>query len=95
MFKDKFKKKPNQLEEEYKAVLHQLATLSADSKEYTTAVNNLKTLQEIRRNQANCVDVNKAMAVSGNLLGIAMILNFERVGTITSKALGFVIKGRI
>lgn len=95
MFKDKFKKKPDKLEWEYDAVLHQLATLSADTEEYTTAVNNLKTLQELRRNPAKCVDVNKVLIVSGNLLGIAMILNFERVGTITSKALGFVIKGRI
>lgn len=95
MIKDYFKKKPNMLEEEYKAVLEQLATLSADSKEYTTAVNNLKTLQEIRKNQANCVDVNKMLSVGGNLLGIGLILNYERLNTITTKALGFVIKGRI
>jgi hypothetical protein len=33
--------------------------------------------------------------IAGNLLGIALILNHERVNVVTSKALGFVMKGRV
>jgi ribosomal protein L18E len=33
--------------------------------------------------------------VAGNLLGIGMILGFERASVVTSKALGFVLRGRV
>lgn len=33
--------------------------------------------------------------VAGNLAGILLILNFEKLGNVTSKALGFVLKGRV
>ncbi|HRX15969.1 MAG TPA: hypothetical protein P5123_06625 [Spirochaetota bacterium] len=33
--------------------------------------------------------------VMTNLIGIGMILGYERVNIITSKALGFVLKGRV
>jgi len=33
--------------------------------------------------------------VVGNLLGIGLILGYERAGIITTKALGFVLRGRV
>lgn len=35
------------------------------------------------------------LIVAGNLVGILLILKFEKMDIITSKALGFVMKGRI
>lgn len=35
------------------------------------------------------------LIVCGNLLGILLILNHEKLDIISSKALGFVIKGRV
>jgi hypothetical protein len=35
------------------------------------------------------------LVVGGNLLGIVLILNFERLDIVRSKALGFVLKGRV
>lgn len=35
------------------------------------------------------------LTVGGNLLGIALILSYERLNVITTKALGFVIRSRI
>lgn len=35
------------------------------------------------------------LVVGGNLLGILMILNFERLDIVRSKALSFVLKGRV
>ena len=34
------------------------------------------------------------LMVAGNLTGIMMILNFERLDIIRSKAIGFILKGR-
>ena len=33
--------------------------------------------------------------IAGNLLGIILILGYERANVITTKALGFVIRGRV
>ncbi len=33
--------------------------------------------------------------IAGNLLGIALILGFEKANVLTSKALGFVMRGRV
>lgn len=35
------------------------------------------------------------LVVGGNLIGILLILNFERLDIVRSKALGFVLKGRV
>lgn len=35
------------------------------------------------------------LVVGGNLLGILLILHFEKIGIISTKALGFVLKGRV
>lgn len=35
------------------------------------------------------------LVVGGNLIGILLILNFEKMDIIRSKALGFVLKGRV
>lgn len=35
------------------------------------------------------------LVVGGNLLGILLILNFERLDIVRSKAMGFVLKGRV
>lgn len=42
----------------------------------------------------NKVSKDTMAVVAGNLLGIALILNYEKAGIITSKAVGFIIKGR-
>jgi hypothetical protein len=33
--------------------------------------------------------------IAGNLLGIVLILTYEKVNVITTKALGFIIRGRV
>lgn len=41
------------------------------------------------------IDVNTVVLVAGNLAGILLILNHERLHVVSSKALGFVLKGRV
>lgn len=36
-----------------------------------------------------------ALVVAGNLMGILLILNFEKLDIVRSKALSFVLKGRV
>lgn len=35
------------------------------------------------------------LVVAGNLLGIVLILNFEKIDIVRSKAMSFVLKGRV
>jgi len=41
------------------------------------------------------IDPNTVLVVAGNLLGIVLILYFEKFDIIRSKAVGFVLKGRV
>ena len=41
------------------------------------------------------VSVDTVLVVLGNLAGILLILNFEKLNVLTSKAIPFVLKGRI
>ena len=41
------------------------------------------------------VSLDTALVVGGNLAGILLILNFEKLSVLTSKAIPFVLKGRI
>ena len=45
-------------------------------------------------NQDSDID-NFSGATPGNLMGIFLILGYEKANVITSKALGFIIKGRV
>ena len=55
----------------------------------------LERLYKIKKEHTSeKVDANTKAVVAGNLLGIAMILNYERVHVVSSKALGFVMKSK-
>lgn len=63
-----------------------------------------KTPEEIElviglREKANAtkksVSMDTVLVVLGNLAGILLILNFEKLNVLTSKAIPFVLKGRI
>jgi len=41
------------------------------------------------------VSKDTVLIVGGNILGLLLILNFEKMGIITSKALGLIIKSRV
>lgn len=72
--------------------------LEMDEKDPTleAKMNRLEKLYEIK----SAVDKGKIskdtlVVVGGNLLGILLVLNFEKLGIVTSKAFGLVIKGRV
>ena len=55
----------------------------------------LKAKNDDKSRGANKELINTLLIVLGNLLGIVLILNYEKMGVVASKALGFVIKGRV
>lgn len=61
---------------------------------FATHLDQLEKLYKIKANANDRVSLETLLPVVGNLAGILAILNFERVGVVTSKALGFVTKSR-
>lgn len=89
MKKDKF-------DQEIEAILDELQFHEKDSKEYAQIMNQLEKLvkaQDIRKNRR--IKPDTLAQVGANLAGIGLILNFEKIGVITTKALSFVVKGRV
>jgi len=81
------------LEKAIDDLLNEMNSVSAESKEYVIMTDqlvklyNLKSLDEKKR-----VSPDQLLLVTGNLLGIAMIVGHERANVVTSKALNFVMK---
>lgn len=91
-----FKKKQTKLDEEIDMVLTWLKSKEPGTEEYTKMAANLKTLYEIRNsNKNNKIKPETIVLGACNLIGIWLILNYEEYNIVTSKALGFVLKGRV
>ena len=82
------------LDDVINSVLTQLKEdLSPAEEGYTIATDNLVKLYAIKNSKfENRMSKDAILAVVGNLAGIVMILGYERVHVVTSKALGFVMK---
>jgi len=73
-----------------------LEAYDADSAEYAKIVIQLEKLYALQApEKAAPVSPDALIAVAGNLVGILMILNFERLHVVTTKALGFVLKSKM
>lgn len=88
-----FTKKKTNLELEIDGVIETMTSIAPYSEEYNVAMNNLERLYKLKNERK--VKSDTVMIVAGNLLGILLILGYERANIITTKALGFVMKGRV
>lgn len=91
---DVFKKRYS-LNKEIKNVLKRMSEVSPDSDEYAKMSKNLETLYSAASKSKDKVSLDTIVTVAGSLLGIILIINHEQTGIITSKAVGFIIKGRV
>ena len=92
MFSKKAKEK-TELDKAIDSVLEEMSALTADSEEYAKDVKQLAELYKIRAGERReQVSINTVLSVGGSLLGIGMIILFERNNVVTSKALSFIIK---
>lgn len=83
------------LEKEIDDVLLVMSTYSPASVEYTAMAENLERLYKSKaQSRVHTISPDTLLVVAGNLLGLAFIMNFEKADIITTKALGFVLKGR-
>jgi len=90
------KEKRSSLEMEIESVLCNMSTYQPDSEEYTAQAINLERLYKAKSYEKDRrISPDTIAVVAGNLLGIALILGYEKADTITTKALGFILKGRV
>lgn len=71
-----------------------LLTVDNPSQDYFALLDGLDRLLALQRTMGSKFRVNPdtVLTIAGNLLGILLILNFEKIGYISSKALSFVLK---
>lgn len=86
--------KPN-FQTELDRALADLSKLPIESQQYETAVKNIQILCTARAQKANDVpSMDAILTVGANILGILMVLNYEKANIVTTKAIGFIMKGR-
>ena len=84
------------IDAEIERLANQLSNMSPVNSDYEKIAKNLKTLTEARSMKNDSVISSEAiLAAVVNIVGILVVLNFEKTGVITSKALSFLSKGKL
>lgn len=77
-------------------VVHDMELTPAGSTEYAALLAQLDQLYKTRAQLAKpSITPDTMLIVGGNILGILVIVSYEHLHVITSKALGFILKARI
>jgi hypothetical protein len=84
------------LDEAISSVLEDMKKVDSTTEEYNAMSDQLVKLMKLKKDAVPTwrPSPDALMTVAGNLLGILLILNYERAHVITSKAIGFVSKLR-
>lgn len=89
-------KKVDKLEELIDYANDQLLVTKLDSKEYGVILGHIERLSKLKAQKRSWkVSPDVLAQVAGSLGGIVMILGFEKANILTSKAVGFVLRGRV
>lgn len=89
-------RKKNALEDQIDDLHNQLDKEEVGSEQHNRLMTALERCYKIKKDQTfDRVDANTKAAIIGNLAGIALILNYERVHVISTKALGFIVKSKV
>lgn len=96
MFKKPPRDKRTNLEKEIDEVIDEMHNYSSASEDYTKMTVNLERLYKAKAQERDRrVSPDTIAVIAGNLIGIALIIGYEQANIITTKALGFVMKGRV
>ena len=88
--------KRTELEKEIDKQVKTLRCNPAGSEEYNAALKALEKLYSFREDKSKKrISADTIAIVAGNLLGIILILTYEKTNVIATKALGFVLRGRV
>lgn len=91
------KKAPSEtgLDKAIDEVLREMQGFTSDTEEYATMVTHLSTLYKLKETSSpKGVSADTMAIIAGNLVGIMVIVGYERANIIGSKALSFVMKLR-
>jgi hypothetical protein len=88
------KSEPTGLDQIIDALQEFVLTLDPDDNRYTTMVDNLSKLHKLRGEPSKPISRDAIITTAGSLAGILLILNYERLNVVTSKAISFVTKLR-
>lgn len=88
--------KKKTISDEVRHVLEEMAKMKVGSAEYAAAVGNLEGLCKAKGSDATGkVSPDTLVVVAANLLGILLILNYERMNVVGTKAMSLLLRGRI
>lgn len=83
------------LEKEIDNLLDEMSLIKPSSEEYKKMTENLEMMYKAKSHErVRHISPDTIAVVAGNLAGLVLIMNFEKANVITTKALGFVIRGR-
>lgn len=82
----------SQLEKAIYDAARELDGFTAEGPEYKRIVDQMEKLQKLRTPKSEPLSHNTLAVVLGNLMGIAVIVKYEQLNVMTSKALSFVMK---
>jgi hypothetical protein len=86
--------KPSALDSAIDEALSKLKDIDPNSQEYDALMTALIDLYKLKEKHQKQVSPDTKAIVFGNLAGILLIISYERVHIVTTKALGFVMKPR-
>lgn len=66
-----------------------------DQENYEIKLKTIERLYKLKEEKGIKISPDTIAIIIGNLVGIILILNYEKINVVTSKALGFVIRGRV
>jgi hypothetical protein len=89
------KNKCTNLEMAINSVLKQMETVSPESQEYTQMAINLERLHSMKSKDKLRLSPDTILIVAGSLVGTVLVLWFEKSGVITSKAVSWLVRGRV
>ena len=97
MGKNNRKDKRNTLDKEIDNVIEVMSLTGPGTEEYTKMASNLDILLKAKAYDKSSTKVSKdtIWSVAGSIAGILIIVGFEQAHIVASKAIGFVIKGRV
>jgi hypothetical protein len=86
-------KTPTQLDEAISEVLSDMKGFTSDSDEYAVMVDQLVKLQSLKScEKTQAISKDTLAIVTGNLIGIVLILSYEKTNVITTRALQFMLR---
>lgn len=89
-----FGKKRDEIDEEIDSILECMRRLKPTEEKYNILLERLIKLKGLKAEKQR-IKPDTILLVAGNIVGLLLILNFERLNIVTSKALSFIIRGRV